>query len=450
MEGGSPRIQTSSRPRHVPENARDMRVITDLGDAQVVELAQCGLAPSQRFTFYDHVHTTGMDIKQPPAGRAVLTMNKDTTLRDFAQGAYRMRGLGAGQRISVLMTPEVATLVHQCRKACRLASGRISVTLENFLSPSSPTSSPTRQQDADPVVYVLVWSTANGIRQECRKQRLLCQQNFRDVWKRKARLKLESVAVAAIDPNNKSAVDSLRAVSTQVALEDLRSRPEFFGLPARAELQNEKEAGLQEKLRMELSKRKLSPAERTEAEAVLADCWPPECEIDWFDEAPKGDAMEGEQVQEEEQEEEQEQEQEQEQEEEQEKEQEQEGLPEEPANEKFSRADERQQPWSLGSLGHLPSKSFTNSPAPPFYPLSDFAVHRGMMGGDCNFLDELPSFLMVSDNYYRKARGDESRISQTFMALYPGHFHKHPMLLSIAVQAFCWKMKKSILWPIMS
>ena len=419
MEGGGPRIPTSSSPCHVPENARDMRVITELGDAQVVELAQCGLAPSQRFTFYDHVHTTGMDIKQPPAGRAVLTMNKDTTLRDFAQGAYRMRGLGAGQRISVLMTPEVATLVHQCRKACRLASGRISVTLENFLSPSSPTSSPTRQQDADPVVYVLVWSTANGIRQECRKQRLLCQQNFRDVWKRKARLKLESVAVAAIDPNNKSAVDSLRAVSTQVALEDLRSRPEFFGLPARAELQNEKEAGLQEKLRMELSKRKLSPAERTEAEAVLADCWPPECEIDWFDEAPKGDAMEGEQVQEEEQEEEQEQEQEQEQEEEQEKEQEQEGLPEEPANEKFSRADERQQPWSLGSLGHLPSKSFTNSPAPPFYPLSDFAVHRGMMGGDCNFLDELPSFLMVSDNYYRKARGDESRISQTFPVSWP-------------------------------
>ena len=26
-----------------------------------------------------------------------------------------------------------------------------------------------------------------------------------------------------------------------------------------------------------------------------------------------------------------------------------------------------------------------------------------MLGGDCNFLDELPPFLMVSDNYYRKA-----------------------------------------------
>lgn len=43
---------------------------------QVVDLAQCGLSPSERFSFYDHVHTTGMDIKQPPGARAMLTMNK--------------------------------------------------------------------------------------------------------------------------------------------------------------------------------------------------------------------------------------------------------------------------------------------------------------------------------------------------------------------------------------
>ena len=126
------------------------------------------------------------------------------------------------------------------------------------------------------------------------------------------------MAAAVFDPKDKSAVDSLRAVSTQAALEDLRSRPEFFGLPSRVEIQVQgKEPSLQEKLQMEISKRKLSPAERAEADAVLAECWPPECEIDFLEE-PKNDAMEGEQVQEEEQEEEQEQEQEQEQEEEQE------------------------------------------------------------------------------------------------------------------------------------
>ena len=31
---------------------------------KVVKLAESGLAWSERFTFYDQVHTTGMDIKQ--------------------------------------------------------------------------------------------------------------------------------------------------------------------------------------------------------------------------------------------------------------------------------------------------------------------------------------------------------------------------------------------------
>ena len=132
-------------------------------------MAQCGLSPSERFSFYDHVHTTGMDIKQPPGARAMLTMNKDSTtvhvyefvegcqnecetdkilenlastdskgcfglsknaerfddwrqfkpfsicklihvqdtsLRDFSQGAFRMRQLGKGQTVTILVTPE--------------------------------------------------------------------------------------------------------------------------------------------------------------------------------------------------------------------------------------------------------------------------------------------------------------------------------------------------------
>ena len=43
---------------------------------------------------------------------------------------------------------------------------------------------------------------------------------------------------------------------------------------------------------------------------------------------------------------------------------EQEGLPEEPANEKFSRSDERQQPWTLSSLGQQPSTSWQMGSAP--------------------------------------------------------------------------------------
>lgn len=40
-------------------------------------MAGCGLAPIQRFTFYDHVHTTGLDVPQAPCARAALTLGKD-------------------------------------------------------------------------------------------------------------------------------------------------------------------------------------------------------------------------------------------------------------------------------------------------------------------------------------------------------------------------------------
>ena len=76
-----------------------------------MKLEQCGIEPAARFSFYDQVHTTGMDIPQPLAACAALTLGKDMSWRDYAQGAFRMRGLGAGQRIELLMTPEVERLV---------------------------------------------------------------------------------------------------------------------------------------------------------------------------------------------------------------------------------------------------------------------------------------------------------------------------------------------------
>ena len=78
---------------------------------RIMRLEQCGLALSQRFSFYDQVHTSGMDILQPPAAHAALTLSKDMTFRDYAQGAYRMRGIGEGQRIELLVIPEVQRLI---------------------------------------------------------------------------------------------------------------------------------------------------------------------------------------------------------------------------------------------------------------------------------------------------------------------------------------------------
>ena len=52
-----------------------------------------------------------MDIKQALNARAVLTLGKDMTFRDAAQGAFRMRGIGAGQVLRVFMIPEVKKII---------------------------------------------------------------------------------------------------------------------------------------------------------------------------------------------------------------------------------------------------------------------------------------------------------------------------------------------------
>ena len=48
-----------------------------------------------------------MDIKQAVDACAALTLGKDMVFRDYAQGAFRMRGIGKGQNIRLLVTPEV-------------------------------------------------------------------------------------------------------------------------------------------------------------------------------------------------------------------------------------------------------------------------------------------------------------------------------------------------------
>ena len=79
--------------------------------AAVLRLAESSIRLERRFCFYDQIHTTGMDIKHRLAARAALTLGKDMTWRDYAQGAYRMRGIAKGQTIELLVTPEVRQLV---------------------------------------------------------------------------------------------------------------------------------------------------------------------------------------------------------------------------------------------------------------------------------------------------------------------------------------------------
>eukprot|EP00966_Prymnesium_polylepis_P205500 4762283-Prymnesium_polylepis.1 len=81
------------------------------GGGPPVPLSTVGVPWNRRFTFYDQVHTTGMDIKQCATARAAITVSKDTILRDYAQGAWRMRGIGIGQTIVLLVTPALKTRI---------------------------------------------------------------------------------------------------------------------------------------------------------------------------------------------------------------------------------------------------------------------------------------------------------------------------------------------------
>ena len=59
------------------------------------------------------MHTTGTDVKHVANAVAVLTLGKDMNFRDYAQGAYRMRGIATGQRVNVVLVPEVEDLMRR-------------------------------------------------------------------------------------------------------------------------------------------------------------------------------------------------------------------------------------------------------------------------------------------------------------------------------------------------
>ena len=92
---------------------QDRQMVLLRASGRAVSLAQCGLPFHSRFTFYDQIHTTGMDIKQAPEAIAVATVGKDMVFRDYAQGCFRMRGIGIGQTIVALLIPEVAARIEK-------------------------------------------------------------------------------------------------------------------------------------------------------------------------------------------------------------------------------------------------------------------------------------------------------------------------------------------------
>ncbi|RLN51178.1 hypothetical protein BBJ28_00003521 [Nothophytophthora sp. Chile5] len=169
---------------YLDEDDRQMILLRDHNAP--MPLVQCGLSPSKRFTFYDQVHTTGMDIKQFVNARAVVTLGKDMTFRDYAQGAYRMRGIATGQSICLFLIPEVENRIRHEMKLAQVAlttQASAQKRLDEFL------------------LLVPAWLLINSMRMEAMQLVQLSLQELHNTWRKRALHSLLNEIAAAAVPN---------------------------------------------------------------------------------------------------------------------------------------------------------------------------------------------------------------------------------------------------------
>jgi thiol-disulfide isomerase/thioredoxin len=148
----------------------DRKMILVRATGRVLKLDECGIPLDQRFAFYDQIHTTGMDIRHTSNATAVLTLGKDMTFRDYAQGAFRMRGINKGQKIHLFITPEVRQLMVRELSAAAV--------------PCVTTAPGTRGGDENVLREVCGWLVINSMLSERLQFNQLCLQNVTNVYRK--------------------------------------------------------------------------------------------------------------------------------------------------------------------------------------------------------------------------------------------------------------------------
>lgn len=89
-------------------------------------------------------------------------------MRTCLQGAYRMRGIGKGQRIHLYIIPEVKKLV------------------DNHVAQSGPKNIRPFPELRQMLVDVAAWLMINSFRSENIQLNMVCLQNLRNVWRKYA------------------------------------------------------------------------------------------------------------------------------------------------------------------------------------------------------------------------------------------------------------------------
>ncbi|KOO21586.1 nxn protein [Chrysochromulina tobinii] len=146
----------------------DEKVILVKATGRVLKLSQCGISLEKRFAFYDQIHTTGMDIQHTLTARAALTLGKDMVFRELAQGAYRMRGIGIGQGVTMFVIPEVQQLIKR------------QLSKVQGYNPSGIVSEVQTLKD------ISAWLVINSMKAERVQYNQLCAQNLANIWRQNA------------------------------------------------------------------------------------------------------------------------------------------------------------------------------------------------------------------------------------------------------------------------
>jgi hypothetical protein len=139
------------------------------------------------------VNTTGTDIEQTPDARAAITLGHAMTFRDLAQGAFRMRGIGTGQTVVLLVQPEVAQLVQAATSRAAAPAALLGggggggygggALLDMGLGGLAPSAgAPPLPRLSD----VCAWLVLCSIRHEAMQFALLCDQRLANVWRKRA------------------------------------------------------------------------------------------------------------------------------------------------------------------------------------------------------------------------------------------------------------------------
>lgn len=142
-----------------------------------LDLSQSGIPKHRRFAFYDQIHTTGTDLKLPLNATGAITLGKFMTFRDYAQAAFRLRQIGQGQKLHILMIPEVLELVSANSAAGRgIDQGQRAAELAKLKSPEL--------MERAVLQDVCTWLVVNAINSEKLQFNVCCEHGVQNVWRK--------------------------------------------------------------------------------------------------------------------------------------------------------------------------------------------------------------------------------------------------------------------------